>query len=395
MLPYATFLPLLKAGVAAAPERLDLRQQLARTLFHSDRLAELIEWLTPLLADEHADGELVYYLGLAVLARGNYAQAAEALQLAAARGYANAYGYLADTLRHLGRPEEALAAGLRGLEHSPSDFKALGAVIRTLMDRGEEQRLWTLCADLRRRGAWGAYIPSAMALAASTPAQKSEVAAFVDPPRWFSVTSFSDRPDFPGDFNAKLAEELLTHKNLTALPSTKTTTGTGCRINQLHLEAGPLTQQLLLRIRAAIEAYVAERQAISGHPMIKDCPASVALNSWAVVVYEDGHEQWHIHPSGWISGVYYVEMPEVPADGGAHPGAIEFGPFPFGTDQEKAAWPRQRVTPQAGTLVLFPSYYAHRTWPTGVTRPRICVAFDVVAAPDTQPGGAATKSKTI
>jgi uncharacterized protein (TIGR02466 family) len=104
------------------------------------------------------------------------------------------------------------------------------------------------------------------------------------------------------------------------------------------------------------------------------------LNGWAVVVHDDGHENWHMHPSGWISGVYYVAVPEIRSNAGESPGAIEFGPFPFGGAANVPSWPRRRVTPHAGLLLLFPSYYAHRTWPTGVAEPRICVAFDVVSA---------------
>jgi hypothetical protein len=78
--------------------------------------------------------------------------------------------------------------------------------------------------------------------------------------------------------------------------------------------------------------------------------------------------------------VYYVAVPHVePLDDG-HPGAIEFGPFPFGAERDVRSWPRDYVTPRAGMLLLFPSYYGHRTWPTRVGDPRIVVAFDVVSA---------------
>jgi hypothetical protein len=68
----------------------------------------------------------------------------------------------------------------------------------------------------------------------------------------------------------------------------------------------------------------------------------------------------------------------VEASAGGHPGAIEFGPHPVGAERPTAVWPRRLLTPQAGQLLLFPSYYGHRTWPTGVAESRICVAFDVV-----------------
>jgi hypothetical protein len=43
-------------------------------------------------------------------------------------------------------------------------------------------------------------------------------------------------------------------------------------------------------------------------------------------------------------------------------------------------FPSWTVAPRSGDLLLFPSYFAHRTWPTGVATPRISVAFDVMPA---------------
>jgi uncharacterized protein (TIGR02466 family) len=383
-LPYAAFLPLLRAGVAAAPERLDLKRQLAKTLFQTGRLAELVDWLQPHARDAGADPELQYYLGRAALANDDAALSLAPLRSAASQDFAEAFGYLAEALHELERPDDALAAALEGLERSPSDFKALGFVVRALLARGERARLWDLCSALRARGAWGAYVPSAMACAATTPEQEREVAAFVEPARWFAATRLAASPGF----HAALGAELLAHPSRCALPSIKATTGSGSRIDQLQITAGPLARDVLARIATAVEAYAAQRQAQADHPLIAHRPASRALNSWAVVVHDDGHENWHMHPSGWISGVYYVAVPEIGSNAGESPGAIEFGPFPFGgTADDVPSWPRRRVTPHAGLLLLFPSYYAHRTWPTGVAEPRICIAFDVVyAAMPVEPG---------
>jgi hypothetical protein len=183
----------------------------------------------------------------------------------------------------------------------------------------------------------------------------------------------------PVDFNAQLAAELLAHKALSAAPSTNAMTGEGNRIDQLQLSVGPFVRELLARVRAAVGAYAAERQAFAEHPMIAHRPALVRLNSWAVIMRGEGQEGWHIHPSGWASGVYYADMPPAAPDGEPHAGAIEFGPCPFGGGDEPA-WTRQRVMPHGGLLLLFPSYFGHRTWPTGVRRPRISIAFDVVPA---------------
>ena len=386
-LPLATYVPLLQAAVAAAPHRADLKLQLARTLFRTDRIAELIERFRGALDDANASAELLYHLGRAAAAAGDEELAFAAFTSSSNRGYEPAFGDVADALHKLGRADEALAAAERALERAAADFKALRVAALVLLARGETERLWSLCAQLRARGAYGAYLPSVMSLAASTPEQRNDVAALIDHERWFSATQLTVPTDFaaaelavPADFNERLAAELLAHKALAALPSTKATTGSGHRIDQLHLFAGPLAAELHARLREAVEAYVAQREvAAADHPMIAHRPVAVELTSWAVVVRRDGHETWHLHPGGWISGAYYVQVPHTNAARDGHPGAIEFGPHPFAGQRHDSPWPRRHMTPQAGTLLLFPSYYGHRTWPTGLDDARICIAFDVSA----------------
>lgn len=376
----AKLLPLIRAGVAAAPGRPDLQLQLAKALFQTDALAELIERFAPGITATDADPELLYHLGLAAAASGDHRLAHDALRAAAKGGYAPAFGYLAEALRRLGRDDEALDAGLRGLHHLPSDFKALGIVVRTLLERGERERVRALCAGLLERGAWNAYVPSALALAADTPDRDADVAALIDAPRRLAAAHLG----VADDFNAGLAAELLAHPALAPLPSTKATSGAGRRIDRLQDAAGPLARELLARIAAAVEEYAVRRDAGADHPLRERRPAATVLNAWAIAVHDDGHEEWHMHPGGWISGVYYVAVPPAATPADDRPGAIEFGPFPLGGDGASRGWPRRRVTPRAGMLLLFPSYFAHRTWPTGVAEPRICVAFDVVAAAGAQ-----------
>jgi tetratricopeptide (TPR) repeat protein len=370
--PYDKFLPLLQAGVAAAPNRSDLKVRLAQALINTSQMAEIVGWLRPVVADDSAAPELLYYLGRAALATRDDRLALDALRSSAAKGFAGAFGYLAEALIRLDRADEALQAGLQALEHSPSDFAALPIVVRVLLDRNEAERLWALCIDLRARGARVGFIPAAMAIAAAILGRDDQVAELVGPSPWFSAK----RLGASEDFNQRLAAEILGHTSLGPLPATKATSGTGARINRLDLAGGSMAQNLLVRVRQAVDAYLAERQGFSNHLMMTDRPDSVELRSWALVVHDDGHEDWHIHPSGWISGVYYVRVPKVAAHEG-HPGAFEFGPYPFGRERHDFRWPRWHATPEAGLLLLFPSYYAHRTWPTGVSDPRICVAFDI------------------
>jgi hypothetical protein len=97
--PFLKFLPVMRAGLEAAPQRTDLKLQLARALFHIDCAAETVERLGPRLVDED-DPELFYYVGRAALATGDHRLACDSLGEAAAQGFDPAFGHLAEA----GRP---------------------------------------------------------------------------------------------------------------------------------------------------------------------------------------------------------------------------------------------------------------------------------------------------
>jgi hypothetical protein len=376
--PECKLLPLLRAAATAAPHRRDVKLQLVRALFETDRMSELVDCARPLAADREADPGLLYLLGRAALAIDDYDLAIEALRSAAESGYAAAYTYLSQALLKADRIDAAIAAGLQGLEHPTQDFSCLAVLARMLVHSGQAERLWKLCADLRTRGAWGGYFPAVLAFAAESVGRTNQVTAILDPRRWYSATQLG----VPDGFNASLGAELMAHKSVRAVHSTKATHGTGAWIEHLERCGGPIAQTLLVMIRTAVENYISDRHAFTDQPIMTQRPKNAELISWALEVHADGFQSPHIHPEGWISGVYYVTVPTRQADGANYAGAIEFGLLPFGERRETERTPRWRAMPRPGLLLLFPSYYAHWTRPTGTDESRICVAFDVVPAHD-------------
>jgi uncharacterized protein (TIGR02466 family) len=103
------------------------------------------------------------------------------------------------------------------------------------------------------------------------------------------------------------------------------------------------------------------------------------LRTWGTVLEAGGYQTAHMHPLGWLSGVYYVEIPDgLPAEMTATgAGALEFGAPPARVSAA-ASHPLRRVEPRAGRLVLFPSYLYHRTLPFAGAGRRISLAFDVM-----------------
>ena len=97
---------------------------------------------------------------------------------------------------------------------------------------------------------------------------------------------------------------------------------------------------------------------------------------WPTVLGSQGHQASHIHPGGWLSGVYYVRLP-AGVGGDDQAGWIEFGD-PGAEIPHVRAPETRRARPEAGLMLLFPSYLFHRTLPFAANEPRISIAFDVL-----------------
>ena len=107
-------------------------------------------------------------------------------------------------------------------------------------------------------------------------------------------------------------------------------------------------------------------------------PAATVLHGWFVRLVTGGHQAFHNHPYGWMSGCLYLQMPERSPPG---EGAIEFSlagdGFPFLSGRPSPSLTHQ---PRPGQLALFPSSLFHRTIPFRSDEERLCIAFDLKPA---------------
>jgi predicted Zn-dependent protease len=100
--------------------------------------------------------------------------------------------------------------------------------------------------------------------------------------------------------------------------------------------------------------------------------------SWSVRLRNRGFHTSHVHPRGWISSAFYVELPDLMAEARTDEGILSFGTPSILTTPPLEA--EHSVRPTAGMLVLFPSYFWHGTVPFESPQPRLTVAFDAVPA---------------
>lgn len=129
-------------------------------------------------------------------------------------------------------------------------------------------------------------------------------------------------------------------------------------------------------IKREIAAYHSEFKS-KGGLFVEQWPPEHRLRGWMVRLFKGGHQEEHIHPGGWISGVIYLKLPK-PSDGDE--GCIEFNLGGYALPHLREEWPTKVHRPEKGQIVLFPSSLFHRTIPTTTDEERITLSFDLFPA---------------
>jgi len=118
-----------------------------------------------------------------------------------------------------------------------------------------------------------------------------------------------------------------------------------------------------------------------------DYEMSWSVQAWPNVNMKGDYHNLHNHPHSWLSGTYYVSMPDQAAAetfrSDLNPGAISFyDPRPQANmnaiRNDGQVDPEHRVVPRAGDLFLWPSFLHHFVHPNMVDAPRISISFNVV-----------------
>jgi uncharacterized protein (TIGR02466 family) len=297
------------------------------------------------LRPDYADA--YYNLATALKEQGKLDEAIKALRQAIALqpDSVNEHVVLAGYLLERHDFDAALEACNSGLKLAPRSIRALGFKSVALTELGQHDALRTL-------------VDFDMLIARrhiQTPAGYTNLAAF----------------------NNALITHVRTHPSLVDNPSTGATRGGGHTDELLVDPKGPFAtfEQV---INAAVTDYLRSLPVQQGHPYLAQRPRGWRLTVWGVMLRAEGHQVAHIHPGGWVSGVYYAKLPGVVgAADGDHAGWIEFGHPPLEFHGEAKVEVRA-VKPKEGLLLLFPSYFYHRTIPYKSEEERVSIAFDVL-----------------
>ena len=328
----------------AAPQIRELALDRAQMLLGAEKLEEAVSVFQTLLAGD--DKRALAGLGISLMKLGRLAEAASILERAI-QSYpdsADLYCNLSAALARSGDPEKASAMAAKALVLEPYNQLALAM----------QGTCWRLLGDERDRLLNG-YDTFIQAFDLKAPDGYRDITAF----------------------NADLGrclEELH--------PATREYLGQSLRggsqtDNDLFAARHPVIERLRGRIGEAIERYIAGLGARPDHPFAARRSREYAFSgSWSSRLKSGGFHINHLHPGGWISSCYYVDVPAAVRDDGRRQGWIKFGQPSFDVGLE----PERAIQPVPGRLVLFPSYMWHGTVPFQDDGVRTTIAFDVAPA---------------
>lgn len=364
----------LTDAVAAAPAFVDAQVTLAK-LRHMLGEREFARSLTE--AADSGDFRLRLALGDLQRRAGQLDAALETLRGLAASFPDNpaVQSSLAVVLQEYGRPDVALAHARSAHAALPGDTTVTENLVAVLLQLGEAAEARPLILDQGQRSPldqrWLAYEATAERLLGH-----SRYEALYDYERFVKVYDLDAPPGLTSieAFNVELAERLLSMHQLNLHPLDQSLRNGTQTPRDLLTVDDAIVARFLEALSEPIRAY---REALghdAAHPFLARNDGEISLTGcWSVRLRRGGFHVNHIHPEGWISSAYYVDVPPEVADENRRSGWIKFGeprlPVP-------EAEPAHYVQPQVGRLVLFPSYMWHGTTPIDSDAERLTIAFD-------------------
>jgi len=334
----------LEAAIEAHPRELGLRLVAADLLRHMERAPRALELLEAGLARAPDSAAFLTSVGV--------------------------------VLDDLDRPRDALAYLRAAIPRARNPAPAMLNLAMTLLRTGDAAEALALCDQLLAADPDDqmliAYRATALRLLGD--ARHAELCDYARFVRTYRLRPPAEYADITA-FNAAFAHELTTLHHASHRPIAQSLRG-GTQTER-HLPGdNRVIAQFFAMLDAPIREYMAGLDARRvAHPTERRVRDAYRIaGSWSVKLAPGGFHTNHVHPQGWLSSAYYVELP--PVDDGARAAWLKFGEP--GVRVELPA--EHFVRPETGMLVLFPSFFWHGTVPFREGGDRLTAAFDVVPA---------------
>jgi len=369
----------LEEGLTRWPAHASLHEHLARLRFARDPGGPFTRALEQAIGDFPAEMPL-RLVAAGLLRNAGHADRALELLRGGLRAAPNSAAFLTSVgvlLDERDCSDEALASLRAAVQRAPQSAQMKRNLIPALLRRALHTEARALCEELLLRDPDDQKLIAYHALALRALGDAG-YATLYDYPRLVRTYRPAPPAGFASidDFNAAFARELSSLHRTDHHPLDQSLRG-GSQTERNLPPDNPVIAAFFSLVDAPIRDYIARLRDDRTHPADRRKSAGYRINgSWSVRLMPGGFHVNHVHPRGWISSAYYVELP-APTPG-AHPQA---GWLKFGEPESYAGCTADHlVEPAAGMLVLFPSYLWHGTVPFEAGGRRLTAAFDAIPA---------------
>ncbi|OFX06623.1 MAG: hypothetical protein A3D94_00820 [Alphaproteobacteria bacterium RIFCSPHIGHO2_12_FULL_66_14] len=375
------FIDLASKAIALHPDNARSWEALAQSLLWMGRDEEAIATLTEAVARIPAEPRLHFMLADTYYRSGRTDLVDRTMQQAPAIPGDDREATLSrlEILMKTGVADDVGRIAWDALALDPGNKEALEVLGAAARRDGTPEIMVPICKAALERQRGHARARYELATAYALLGRAEEARQLIDLGRFVTVTEVAAPAAYApaGAFEAALAGEIAGNSTLRPDPAGKATKGGLQTSRNLVHTPGHATGILLDLIRGSVDAFASTLSADSRDPFVETRPEEAWLDAWAIVFPGDGHQVTHIHPSGWLSGVYYVSAPK-PSGDDPRGGCLVLG----SSDTKEAGidppWGLREIRPVPGKLVMFPSHVPHSTVPTKSPEARISVAFDVI-----------------
>jgi tetratricopeptide (TPR) repeat protein len=278
----------------------------------------------------------------------------------------------------LKEPGKAESVALACLAVDPDDRGVIRNLVTALLTQGKAADAMPWIEKMRAADPnnqhWIAYEASALRLLGSERyATLVDLERFVRPYRLPVPEGF----DSLEEFNAAFLEALGRWHNFRTHPLDQSLRDGSQTPRNLTTIDDPVIKAFYRALDEPIRQYMADVGTGKEHPLTARNTGNYRIaGAWSVRLHGGGRHVNHVHTEGWISSSYYVSVPEESRSGTGKAGWIKFAEPPFETTPPSP--PEKWIRPEAGMLVLFPSFLWHGTEAIHDSSVRVTAPFDVV-----------------
>ena len=368
-----------RRGLEQEPESVDLYHNLGTALVQAERNDEAIDAYreAATLAPQRHDLQLK--LGVQLVHCKRSQEALAHLDTAATLNPddAETFEYLSNANLELGRSDASVEAARRFASLGGESIRSLVGLSGALLSQGNVSEASTVCRRIVEREPGNRSALADLAIATFQQGDEAAAGRLIDYERFMQIHQVAPPAGFSSrqEFNRALLEHWRRHLYV------------DLEMNHWSCHEGMISDELLVEpkgpagllestLRGVAEEYLVLAGGGDTHPFAANLPADGQIRTWMTQLRPHGYLDSHIHPSAWLSGIYYLSVPpEIGKDESDPAGWIEFGRAPriYGCEQQGEI---RTIRPAEGMMMLFPSYFYHRTIPVEGTADRISLSFD-------------------